>query len=409
MKIVHLATSLAGGAGIGLWRYHRALIGAGADSRVLTMHPPAGLEHEVAQVRWRKHLLPIRLLRRWGVSLGRPERIKNQLAALDRAAGHPSYELFTAPFSDYCPEDHPWIAEADIIQIHWVAGLLDWPRFFARVRQPVVFTLHDQQPYLGGFHYAMDAVGNSHLDALEKRLVSVKRHSLRRHRIGVVANSRWNAHEARASAFYPASAPIETVYYPLDTEVFTPRPRAPAKAAAGIDPTRLIIGFACENLNNTRKGFDDLLEAIADLPDPLRATLTLLSFGRDPAPALRARVTLPWVHLGFLHSDETKVAAYAAMDAFVVPSRAEAFGLTALEAGALGVPVVATRVGGLAEAVPDAVPGGTATLRDDLARLLADDALRATRGAAGRRLAQERHAPAAIGAQLLAFHRTLAG
>ena len=41
---------------------------------------------------------------------------------------------------------------------------------------------------------------------------------------------------------------------------------------------------------------------------------------------------MPWLHLGHVESDAVKAAAYSAMDLFVVPSLAEAFGQTAIEA-----------------------------------------------------------------------------
>ena len=75
----------------------------------------------------------------------------------------------------------------------------------------------------------------------------------------------------------------------------------------------------------------------------------------------------------------------------VMPSREglEGFGLSALEAMAAGVPVVASRVDALQEVVLDGVTGllcpadDPVSLADALARLVADAALRQRMGAAG--------------------------
>ena len=78
-----------------------------------------------------------------------------------------------------------------------------------------------------------------------------------------------------------------------------------------------------------------------------------------------------------------------------VPSRREGYGVVAREAMAYGRPVVATEVGGLAEAISQGeagllVPAGdTPALRAAIARLLGDSELRARLGAAARRHAQE--------------------
>lgn len=74
----------------------------------------------------------------------------------------------------------------------------------------------------------------------------------------------------------------------------------------------------------------------------------------------------------------------------VVPSRREGYGLAAREAMAHGRPVVATRVGGLVDAVEDGVtgilvpPGDPAALRAAVERLLGDAELRARLGSAAR-------------------------
>lgn len=81
---------------------------------------------------------------------------------------------------------------------------------------------------------------------------------------------------------------------------------------------------------------------------------------------------------------------YALADICVVPSRTETFGLVALEAQALGTPVVASAVGGLTEIVADGETGLLVADRDPqafadaIARLLDDSALRERMGEAAR-------------------------
>jgi glycosyltransferase involved in cell wall biosynthesis len=82
---------------------------------------------------------------------------------------------------------------------------------------------------------------------------------------------------------------------------------------------------------------------------------------------------------------------YHTADIVVVPSRwQEPLGLINLEAGACRRPVVATRVGGIPEVVEDGVngylvePGDVDALAARVATLIADPALRARMGEAGR-------------------------
>jgi glycosyltransferase involved in cell wall biosynthesis len=80
----------------------------------------------------------------------------------------------------------------------------------------------------------------------------------------------------------------------------------------------------------------------------------------------------------------------AALDVLVLPSLSEALGLVLLEAGALGVPVVATAVGGIPEVVEDGVtgilvpPGQPDALADAVTRLLRDPERARAMGEAGR-------------------------
>ncbi|HUP32841.1 MAG TPA: glycosyltransferase family 4 protein, partial [Gaiellaceae bacterium] len=87
---------------------------------------------------------------------------------------------------------------------------------------------------------------------------------------------------------------------------------------------------------------------------------------------------------------------YARAAVVACPSHREGYGMAAREAMAHGRPVVASAVGGLAEAVADGEtgllvpPGDVPALRAALLRLLEDDQLRARMGAAARAWARDR-------------------
>lgn len=92
---------------------------------------------------------------------------------------------------------------------------------------------------------------------------------------------------------------------------------------------------------------------------------------------------------------ESIPALYAASDICVVPSHYESFGLVAVEAMAAGLPVLATRVGGLQSTVRDGEsgylipPDDVETMAERLLQLAASPERRAAMGACGAMLAQQ--------------------
>lgn len=109
----------------------------------------------------------------------------------------------------------------------------------------------------------------------------------------------------------------------------------------------------------TQKAIHVLLEATPLLLRDDPATRVLI-VGDGPLRATledRARRLGISQAVTFAGYQEDVASAYAAMDVFVLPSRDEGYGLVFLEAMAMGVPVVGTRVVGTTDAVEDGVTG----------------------------------------------------
>ena len=127
------------------------------------------------------------------------------------------------------------------------------------------------------------------------------------------------------------------------------------------------------------KGHDVLLDALASMRDLSWHCECVGSLERDPAFAAEVRrrglADFPGPRTG-AELDRT----YAAADLLVLPSRGEAYGMVVTEALARGVPVVASDVGGVREALGHGgllvAPDEPAALADALRAWLTDEQLR---------------------------------
>ena len=233
-------------------------------------------------------------------------------------------------------------------------------------------------------------------------------------RQALAATLAW-ARLAVCAGSYPATAarqvagahmcPVEEVPPGVDTERFRTLPaaaRRKARASFGLPAAGPLVVSVSRLV--PRKGMDVLVQAAAALvPSFPSLTVAIAGDGRDRARIERlvAKSRAPVQLVGELPDDRLP-DFYAAADVFVMACRdrwlgleQEGFGIVFLEAAACGVPQIAGRSGGAADAV---VHGETGLIVDDprnsgqvaaaLRRLLTDDALRRRMGRAARRRAE---------------------
>lgn len=227
------------------------------------------------------------------------------------------------------------------------------------------------------------------------------------------------ADEARRAGVAPGR--IHSIPHGVDLERFRPvEPTAKRelRAALGWPVDRRIVLFV--GRLSREKGVMDLLEAWARLDDP---TGLLVLVGPDMVGhrydvgdearrfaenrGLAARVR-------FHGAVDDPSPLMQAADVFVQPSHYEAFGISAMEAIAAGLPTVATAVGGLLDFLVDGENALLCRAEDPeslataLARLVADVALAERLGRSARATAEARFDERLVTARYLAIFRDLA-
>ena len=277
------------------------------------------------------------------------------------------------------------IAAADIVHLHWVAGLVD-PAALGTVigRKPVVWTLHDMNPFTGGCHYAGDCrrytqacgacpqLGSRAADDLSRQVWQAKAEAYKHLNLAIVTPSRWLADCAARSTLL-GDRPIHVIPNGFPLDVFKPGDAGPLRRKLDIPEKARVVLFGADSVLNRRKGFRYLLAALRQLAaKENERELVLACFGHLPADAaIQAPCRL--VHLGNLADENHLALAYAAADVFVLPSLEDNLPNTVIEALACGLPVVAFKSGGIPEMIDHKKTGYLVDTRhpDELARGIA--------------------------------------
>lgn len=262
------------------------------------------------------------------------------------------------------------IQAADIMHLHWISYLVDYPSFFRSIPKhvPLVWTLHDMNPFTGGCHYSngcqrfRQGCGNcpqvvdaNRHDVSWHSFRSKQRH-LHRGGVTVVSPCQWLTELARSSPLWPSDTKFETIHYGLDLNQFMPVEKDIARRELGIAIPRdtVVIAFGADNLNNPRKGGELLTNAlgrvVADLAnqdDPAPSVAAII-FGNGQIESLSG-VTLH--QMGYVDSLARQRSIYSAADLVVVPSLEDNQPQVGLEAMACGRPVVGFDSGGISQYV----------------------------------------------------------
>lgn len=251
----------------------------------------------------------------------------------------------------------------DIINLHWINNGFVQIESLAKLKKPIVWTMHDMWAFTGGCHYSQECDLYQTRCGSCPQLVSQKDRDLSRWvwrrkakawrnlNLTLVSPSSWLADCAKTSSLF-ASYRTEVIPNGIDTTVYKPLDKLFAREVLGLPKDKLLILFgALSATSDKRKGFHLLQPALKILKGSDQAdNMELVIFGASE-PQEPIDLAFKAHYMGTLKDDVSLALVYSAADVFVLPSIQDNLPNTILEALACGLPCVAFNIGG----VPDMV------------------------------------------------------
>lgn len=364
MKVLLVNTYDGGGAANACRRLHLALLNNDVESKILVREkqynwplmntferrPITIKVYQKIQRRFRNILFELQ-------SEKRRKRLKHQKFDDFVLKRSKNLEMFSYPISDYDITESELYKQADIINLHWVANFLDYKSFFEKNKKPVVWTLHDMNPFTGGEHYTEEIVGvdkngfpvlrtltNEEVIEFESVLNYKKEVFKNVDNIYIVSLCDWMTTMVEQSQLF-SRFPVTKIPNSLDTNIFKPRDSSFSRDLLGLPQDKVIILFVADSITNNRKGFSFLLKAFEQLQNE---DVVLCAVGKSNADLKAIRGV---IELGSISNEGLMSAVYSASDVFVIPSVMDNLPNTVVESLCCGTPVVGFPVGGIVDMV----------------------------------------------------------
>lgn len=348
MKILHVNSGTDGGAALCAIRINKSLVAIDVESKMLfancdripdgvegsIVHPDRDIWYSNPILGKIKHLL---MRMPWYMDC---EKMEKQVTNCK------TYDVFTdIPYSNYTHlAYHPLIKWADIIHLHWVSGLIDYPTFFRKIKKPIVWTLHDEYPAIGLMHFCSEySPLPVQLRDIDQYCREVKKKALSKNiNLHTVAISE-RMKELCLSSDILNNYPCTLIHNGVDTEIFRPYLVEDAKI---MEKHTKVFLFSSYNIWDKRKGLDRIIDAL-EMVD-IEKKLVVLG---DNHGTILPQASFPVICKGLIKDEIELSKIYSSVDYFIQASFQEAFAQTPLEAMSCGIPVISTPVSGASDLI----------------------------------------------------------
>lgn len=371
MKPLLINTYDKGGAANACLRLNAGLLEQNVDTKTLVLKKKSSLNNVVEFEKLPNYSITERIINKYNL-LALPLKLPlittneeketlyiNDMIYKVRPKGLDTYSL---PTSRYDITESRYYQEADIINLHWVSNFLDYPSFFEKNKKPIVWTLHDQNPFIGGEHY-QNLIYGIHQNGKpiqrvystkelqeEKKHIKVKKKSLENIKnIHIVCLSKWLLESSQSSELFK-NYTHHHIPNGFPTDVFQPYNQEFCRQVLNLPKNKLIILFVSEGIHNQRKGFIYLQKALENIfsSSIIKNNIYLCAIGAGDVPA---QLSDNVISLGSIQDERIMALAYSAANLFVIPSLEDNLPNTMIESILCGTPTIGFPIGGIVDTI----------------------------------------------------------
>jgi len=343
MKVLIVsATDIEGGAGRAAYRLHQSLLESSINSIMLVQRKKTKDQSIYG---------PNNLLQKL-IGILRPH-LDNVPLKLYRKRSGSMFSILWLPFSSVAKKIN--LLNPDIVHIHWIgSGMLNL-KDIAKIKAPIVWSMHDMWLFTGGCHYDDGCEGYKTACGNCKVLGSTKENDLSKKifkrkeqifptidNLTLVGLSKWLEKSSKESQLFKPNK-IINLPNPININFFKPRDSIQARKQWGLPLDKKLILFgAMGATSDPRKGYRELSIALKKLD---KIDCEFVIFGGEKLEKNQP-FSFKTHFVGKIHSDINLVNLYSAVDVTIVPSLQENLSNSIMESLACATPVVGFDVGG---------------------------------------------------------------
>jgi glycosyltransferase involved in cell wall biosynthesis len=258
----------------------------------------------------------------------------------------------------------------DVIHLHWTPGIFSFSDLvvLSQLGKKVIWTLHDMWPFTGGCHhsfgctqYRSSCVSCPQVNQLFKK--TIKKNFISKYnlldanlKLSITAPSSWLLENSKKSKLF-GNLDHSMICNPIEATWFNSKIDANRILEVHKGTRKLVIGFSAINANLESKGIYEFMHSfnLKKSEGFIDFNFEFLIIGEFSKANSHSNLSVT----GKILNTPDLIDEYRKMDILVNPSLSENSPMNIIEAGALGIPSISRRVGGMAELVEDGVSGYT--------------------------------------------------